>query len=173
MGLRVQLNHTSMSCSNPVPCHANMSVLHTNGIHEVSLDFCGCDREEAHHIQLLRRRIYPSSQRIIQTCATFDLLELLHKFALTTKAATYDFYRGLEKRTDSTGTKTPKSKYRQLMRMTTQFRHLAMLKWGGCAHEPEGIEGVKPGSMAIECSSCPHPGKNLPDDWEKVPENEK
>ena len=53
MGLKVQLNHGSMYCDNPVPGHANMLVLHTNGIHEVSIQYCGCGRGLPQHHQLL------------------------------------------------------------------------------------------------------------------------
>jgi hypothetical protein len=35
-------------------------VVDSNGIHEVSLDFCTCALAEDHDIQLLRARLYPS-----------------------------------------------------------------------------------------------------------------
>jgi hypothetical protein len=68
-----------------------MRVLHTNGIHEVALSYCGCGRAIPQHIQLLRRHIYPATQTIVKTCVTFELLDLLHKLGNTTKASTYDF----------------------------------------------------------------------------------
>ncbi|PPR04539.1 hypothetical protein CVT26_002506 [Gymnopilus dilepis] len=172
LGLQIQLNHSSMYCVNPQPCHASMLVLHTNGIHQVSINFCGCDRALPQHTQLLRRRLYPASQRIVKTCATFELLDLLHKFALSTKSSTYDFYNSLEKMTDNTGLRTPKSRYRSLFRMVLQWRHLKLLKWGGRAHDPAGIEATAPGELALQCPSCPHPGINLPDGWEEVPADE-
>ncbi|PPR04510.1 hypothetical protein CVT24_013116 [Panaeolus cyanescens] len=169
LGLRIQLNHTTMACSLPIPCHFSMVVIHTNGIHEISFDYCGCEKAEAHYVQLLRRRIFPSSQHVIQTCATFDVLDLLHKLSLTTKCGTYDLYRGLEKLTDSTGLRTPKSKYRPLIRMCVQYRHLKMLEWGGRAHDCTGIHGTKPGELGVPCPSCPRPGINLPEGWDKAP----
>ncbi|PPQ76365.1 hypothetical protein CVT24_008805 [Panaeolus cyanescens] len=172
LGLRIQLNHINMTCSVPIPCHFNMVVIHTNGIHDVAFDYCGCERAESHYVQLLRRRIFPSSQYVIQTCATFEVLDLLHKLSLTTKCGGYDLYRGLEKLTDSTGLNTPKSKYRPLLRMSIQYRHMQMLKWGGRAHDESGPEGTKPGELALSCMSCAHPGINLPDDWEKAPPEE-
>ncbi|PPR03501.1 hypothetical protein CVT24_012668 [Panaeolus cyanescens] len=169
MGLRIQLNHINMTCSVPIPCHFNMVVIHTNGIHDIAFDYCGCEKAEMHYIQLLRRRLFPASQHTIQTCATFEVLDLLHKLSLTTKAGTYDLYRGLEKLTDSTGLNTPKSKYRPLMRMSVQYRHLKMLEWGGRAHDCTGPAGTKPGECAVQCPSCARPGINLPDDWDKAP----
>lgn len=111
LGLKLQLNHGSMFCLKPVPCHASMLVLHTNGIHEVAIQYCGCDRQIPQHLQLLRRRLYPASQIVMKTCATFELLRMLHMLALTTKASTYNFYHTLEKLTINTGIDVPKSRY--------------------------------------------------------------
>ncbi|KAF9540711.1 hypothetical protein CPC08DRAFT_650802 [Agrocybe pediades] len=169
LGLKIQLNHAGSHCDNPIPCHANMLVLHTNIIHRLNIFYCGCMRSIPQHIQLLRRRLYPASQLTVKCCASFELLTHLHKLALTTKASTYDFYRALEKRTNNTGMAVPKSRYRALFRMVLQWRHLKMLKWGGRAHDSAGVEGTKEGELAIRCPSCPIPGVNLPEDWENAP----
>ncbi|KAF9472822.1 hypothetical protein BDN70DRAFT_818093, partial [Pholiota conissans] len=170
IGLKIQLNHSSMFCENPVPAHTSMLVLHTNGIHSVAVQYCGCSRAIPHHIQLLRRRLYPASQLSVKTCATFELLRLLHKMALSTKASTYDFYRCLEWLTDGAGINTPKSRYRALCRMTLQWRHLQMLKWAGVPHQIGGVSAIQPGQLAVRCPSCPYPGINLPGGWEHVSE---
>lgn len=162
-----------MFCKNPVPCHANMLVLHTNGIHEVAIQFCGCARAIPHHIQLLRRRLYPSSQINVKNCTTFELLRNLHHLALTTKASTYDFYRALEKSTTSVGIDVPKSRYRALLRTVLQWRHLKLLKRGGRGNDPTGVAGTQNGELAIRCPSCPWPGVNLPDDWKNAPDGMK
>lgn len=146
-----------------------MLVLHTNSIHEVAIEFCGCDRAIPQHIQLLRRGMYPASQITVRTCATFELLKHLHMFALTTKASTYDFYRALERLTTNTGIRPPKYWLKALMRMVLQWRHLKLLKRGGRAHDPAGVEAMKDGQLAIQCPSCPHPDRNLPDGWETAP----
>lgn len=169
-GLRIQLNHASMRCSAPKPAHSSLRVLHTNGIHDVAIDYCGCERATPHHIQLLRRGLYPASQINPKTCASFQLLNLLHLLALTSKGSTYDFYRMLEKATNNTGVYLPKSRYRMLLRMVLQWRHLKLLKRGGRGNDPTGAAGTKEGELAILCPSCPHPGINLPQDWERVAE---
>ena len=48
------------------------------------------------------------------------------------------------------------------------WRHIHALKRGGRAHDPAGIAATPPGALAVECPACPHPGKNLPDNWEKA-----
>ncbi|KAF9548613.1 hypothetical protein CPC08DRAFT_648406, partial [Agrocybe pediades] len=183
LGLKLQLNHSGPHCDNPIPCHASLLILHTNGIHEVSLQYCGCTRAVPQHLQLLRRRLYPSTQIAVKTCATFDLLALLTTLSLTTKASTYDFYRTLERMTSNTGSHLPKtlrhpgigprlpnSRYRALSRMLVQWQHLKMLKWGGRGHAVTGVAGTKPGDLALQCPSCPRPGVNLPAEWEDAPE---
>ena len=123
------------------------------------------------HIQLLRRGLYPASQKVPKTCTSFTLLQLLHLLALTTKGSTYDFYRTLEKLTSNTGLSVPNSRYRPLLRMVLQFRHLKMLKRGGVGHDPAGVEGVGEGALGLSCPHCPRPGINLPDGWDKAPES--
>ncbi|KDR84217.1 hypothetical protein GALMADRAFT_54716 [Galerina marginata CBS 339.88] len=93
----------------------------------------------------------------------------LHMLALTTKASTYDFYRSLEKLTNNTGIDPPKSRYRALLRMVLQWRHLKLLKRGGRGHDSSGVAGTKPGELALRCPSCPIPGVNLPEGWEEAP----
>src|SRR5258706_12102264 len=74
----------------------------------------------------------------IMTCATFELLDFLHKIAHMTKSSTFDLYRALEKVTDNTGVYVPKLKYRALSCMFLQWRHLKLLKWAERAHDPAG-----------------------------------
>ena len=169
MGLIVQLNHGSMSCENPIPCHSKMLVLHTNGIHDVAIRYCGCSRTIPYHIQLLRRRLYPASQVNVKTCATFELLDLLHKLSLTTKAATYNLYRALEKLTNNTSIGVPKNRCRTFRHMLLQWRHLKLLKWAGHAHDPSGVAETQPGALAVPCPSCPHRGINIPADLDDIP----
>jgi len=169
MGLRIQLDHLGNRCSNPLPCHRDFRVLDSNGIHEINLDFCGCERQLPRHIQLLRRQLFPATQANPRTCATFGLLKQFHLLNLTSKVSAYDYYRALERLTDNTGTSLPRSRYRGLMRMGLQWRHLKLLKRAGRGHDPSGVFGTKPGKLAILCPTCPHPGKNLPDNWKTRP----
>jgi hypothetical protein len=43
-----------------------------------------------------------------------------------------------------------------------------MLKWSRRENDENGIAATPHGALAIECPACPHPGKNLPEDWETV-----
>ena len=169
ISLKVQLNHASMFCEDPQPSHTTLRVIHTNRIHEVAIQYCDCSRKIPHHIQLLWCGFYPTSQQFVKTCATFTLLDQLHKFALTTKASTYNFYRALKKITTNTGITVPKLRYHALFCMTMQWQHLKLLKWGGQGHDPAGVDVTWPGELAVLCPSCPCPGINLLENWEDAP----
>lgn len=42
------------------------------------------------------------------------------------------------------------------------------LKRAGRGQGPAGVEGTSQGELAVECPACPHPGRNLPDNWQKA-----
>lgn len=42
------------------------------------------------------------------------------------------------------------------------------LKHAGHGHEQGGIDATSNGELMAECPACPHPGKNLPNNWEKA-----
>ncbi|KAL0572308.1 hypothetical protein V5O48_009654 [Marasmius crinis-equi] len=170
IGLKFQLNHFRGVCTSSKRAYRRLLVLHTNGIHRVNLRFCDCPKAIPQFQQLLRRRLYPGNLRKgrIATVATFEYLDSLHTLSLTTKGSVYDFYRGLEKMTDATGQSLPKSRYRQLLRMVRQWRHLKMVMRSGygqadCSDLDEQPEGM----LTLRCPTCPHPGKNLDGDWWK------
>jgi hypothetical protein len=107
LGLRVQLGHSyGQTCNTPIPAHKNFMVIHTNGMHKVGVDFCGCVDEEivgSRCQQLLRCSWFPATAKEPKTCSTFRVLDMFHTMTLQGKVTTYDFYSGLEKLTDNSG----------------------------------------------------------------------
>jgi hypothetical protein len=61
-----------------------------------------------------------------------------------------------------------KYRYKQFLIVVRAWRHLKLLKRSGRGHDPGGVEATKIGECAIECPACPHPGKNLPLNWEQA-----
>ncbi|KAJ7086807.1 hypothetical protein B0H15DRAFT_923109 [Mycena belliarum] len=173
LGMRVQLGHTGWeTCGNPVPGHQNFTVIHTNGLHPVAVDFCGCGDGHApgqRSMQLLRMLWYPSTDAVPQTAATFRVLEMFHIMTLQGKVTTYDFYSGLEKLTDNTGMTRMKDRYKSFMRMMREWRHVTMLKRAGRGNDgTRPVAQTHPGELAVKCPACPRPGINLPEDWAKA-----
>ncbi|KAF7308831.1 CxC2 domain-containing protein [Mycena kentingensis (nom. inval.)] len=170
LGLRVQLGHpVGEVCSFRLLGPKEFLVIHRNGIHEVSIDFCGCHAhgERSFPLQLLQARLYPATTERPQTCATLDCLDDFHATSLHTKCSAYDYYAALEYLTDGSGRKPP-DRYKAFMRMARQYRHLFLLKRRGRGHALSGIKGTAPGELALRCPACPRPGINLPDNWENA-----
>ncbi|RDX41714.1 hypothetical protein OH76DRAFT_1459063 [Lentinus brumalis] len=171
LGLRVQLGHRpGESCYNPQPAFGDgFVVVDLHGIHEIGLDFCGCERAVAHSSQLLRYRWFPSTATNPRTAATFRVLESFHLLSCQSKVSAFEFYTALSRNTDNTGTQPPKDRYPSFLLMMRQWRHLKMLKRAGRGNIPDGAGDLPAGSCVVECPACPHPGKNLPPDWEDAP----
>ncbi|KAF7310892.1 CxC2 domain-containing protein [Mycena chlorophos] len=170
LGLRIQLGHPPRErCLNPVASQSPFIAIHPNGIHQLSVDFCGCHlRKDAFHVQLLRRGWFPSTMAQPRTVATFAVLETLHGLALNAQTTPHNYYNTLEYLTDGSGIKPP-YRYRELMRMSRQYRHLLLLKRAGRGHEPGGVTATGIGELSVRCPACPRPGINLPEGWENAP----
>jgi hypothetical protein len=144
-------------------------VIDLSSIQEVAIDFCGCNRAMAGALdtQLLLGGWFPASEDHPQTCVTLVALEHFHLETLQAKTTMYDFYKTRVKLTNNDGTK-PRDRYQVFIRICREYRDVMMLKRAGLGHHPEGTCGGKPGDCAIRCPRCPHPGVNLPEDWEKA-----
>jgi hypothetical protein len=58
--------------------------------------------------------------------------------------------------------------YKGFQRANVLFRDARTMKRHGRGHDPNGIDGTEKAELVVECPACPHPGKNLPPDWEKA-----
>ncbi|KAF7345876.1 CxC2 domain-containing protein [Mycena venus] len=173
LGLRIQFGHPPGEyCVNPERRRSGFVALHDNGIHEVTVDYCGpgCEnrgKAGAHDTQLLRGGWFPTLEERPQTCMTLVALERFHMETLQAKTTMYDYYQKLQKLMSNDGTKPP-DRYQVFIRICRAYRHTMMLKWGGRGHDLGGAAATKSGELAVSCPACPHPGVNLPDDWENA-----
>ncbi|KAG6809653.1 hypothetical protein H0H92_015320 [Tricholoma furcatifolium] len=166
----VQLGHLGRErCPLREAGNKDFTVLHTNGIHSLSVYFCGCREGYTHYQQLLDAGWFPATVLDPQTCATFEVMRHFHTLNLQGKISAFDYYVSLKLLTDATGlTKIP-DRLSSFMVMVREWRHLKAVKRAGRAHDISGIKGTAPGSMAIPCRACPQPKINLPDGWENAP----
>jgi len=58
-----------------------------------------------------------------------------------------------------------------MSRCVRQWRHLKDIKRGAAGHTSMPVDNLSDGALAIECPACPHPGRNLPPDWENESED--
>ncbi|KAJ7092128.1 hypothetical protein C8R43DRAFT_908179, partial [Mycena crocata] len=165
--------HPDRKCANPKRAPGKrFVVIDGEGLHDVELWYCNCGRGKSFTVQLLRMKWLPSTGKRPKTAATFNVLRRYHLMSLESKCSMGEFYNSLARQTNNTG-EPPASRYQEFINMTREWRNLELLKRAGCGHVTEGIANSKPGSCALECPACPHPGQNLPPDWKNVSEDRK
>ncbi|KAG1858459.1 hypothetical protein DFJ58DRAFT_715870 [Suillus subalutaceus] len=147
LGLRIQLGHAvGERCFNQSRAFDNDRViLDINCVHEVALDFCGCSCAQSHAMQILRTRLYPATCSDPKSAATFRLLQHFQMLTFELKVSVFECWQTLTCLTDNTGIKPCK---------------VMILP---------GFNVTEPGGCVVLCHACPHPGKNLPDDWRMAP----
>jgi hypothetical protein len=103
LGLRIQLGHQpGEKCALPTRAtNDDFVVLDTHGVHEVGLDFCGCQTAEPTTVQLLRIRWFPATTRQPKSAATFRLLKHFQLQNFESKESTWEFYRAISRKTDN------------------------------------------------------------------------
>jgi hypothetical protein len=139
LGLRVQLGHPAGEyCLLPQKAfNDDFTLIHTNGIHEIGLDYCGCETAERHVKQLLRTAWFPATSTDPRTAATFTILEQYHLLSFESKASGYEFYHSLARLTDNTGLRPRKvcltRQYNIYLTCFTRIvtRHLCVLSASG------------------------------------------
>jgi len=106
IGLRIQLGHRAGDhCPNPRNAAGDdFVVIDNNGIHQVGLDYCGCEKAGDLVTQLLRARLYPATITAPKSAATFNVLQFFQVLSFESKASVFEFYYTLMRRTDNTGT---------------------------------------------------------------------
>lgn len=82
------------------PLSRTITVLNTNGVHRVRVNFCGCQLGFELRTQLLRFAWWPATPLNPRSAATFSVLRQFQYLNLQGNITAYDFYRGLELQTD-------------------------------------------------------------------------
>ncbi|KAJ7028079.1 hypothetical protein C8F04DRAFT_1188918 [Mycena alexandri] len=165
LGLRIQLGHWDPSdrhCGAPDAAAGEAFVIvGSNAVHEVSTSVR----------QLMRAGLYPATENNPWTAASFAVMRQFHLLSLESKISAYEFFHSLARGTNNTGLgPLAKDRYHEFLRMTREWRDLQLLKRAGRGHDPTGAKGTGPGECALLCPACPHPGKNLPENWKNAPE---
>ncbi|KAG2090914.1 uncharacterized protein F5147DRAFT_748193 [Suillus discolor] len=160
LGLCVQLGHPAGEfCLLPQKVvNDDFTLIDSNGIHEIGLDFCGCKTAKRHTKQLLRITWFPATSTNPRTAATFQILEQYHLLSFESKVSGYEFYHSLARMTDNTRLRPQKDRYKAFMQIRA-----------GRGHDPAGVENTGNGECAVICPACPQPSRNLPDNWEEAP----
>ncbi|KZT31902.1 hypothetical protein SISSUDRAFT_994602, partial [Sistotremastrum suecicum HHB10207 ss-3] len=176
IGLRIQLGHHGGVCSGPQDGHRKFVAVDITGIHRIAVSFCGCGDPNSgslRRIQLLRAGFYPATPNEPRTLFTQTFLETFHVLTLQGKTSMYNFYHAIARKTDNMEIEDLPDRYQDALRVARQWRNLMLLKRHRRGHDPAGVAATKPGALTVECAACPHPGRNLPDDWDKADDSMK
>lgn len=100
LNLVMYLGHGGQSCSASLKPKA-MVIIHTNGIHRRSVQFCDCNNLIPNVEQLMLARLFPATLSSPATAFTFELLETFHQLTHSSKITAYDYFDTLKKMTDA------------------------------------------------------------------------
>ena len=96
-------------CYLPKAPHSDdFVIIDSNGIHSISLHFCGCETADMHIQQLLQQRLFPASTDWPRTAAMFGILEEYHLLSLELKVSAHHYYTALARHNNNTGMMPPK-----------------------------------------------------------------
>ncbi|KAF9493993.1 hypothetical protein BDN71DRAFT_1565991 [Pleurotus eryngii] len=156
--LQLQLGHLfGEQCIKLSTAYADTFIVITShGLMPVSIDFCDCAKAVAHDVQLLRSQLFPATVLTSRTAATFEVLRLFQMMSFNSKVSGYEFYQSLVRLTNNLGEPVLVSHYNKGWLKILTFHHRT------------GISGASDSKCAVLCPACPHPGKNLPPDWEQA-----
>lgn len=145
-------------------------VVDVSGVHVLRLRPCKCSLGESLPLvdQLLSMGLYPASTKRTRTVFTFRVLDDYDLENLETKASAARYYDKLKRLTSNAFPHTVPDRYRELMRVSRQWRDLKARQRAGHPFLPSDPE--LPGSLALFCAACPQPGVNLPDHWQQDPD---
>ncbi|KAG2046734.1 hypothetical protein BDR06DRAFT_985459 [Suillus hirtellus] len=157
LGVRFQLGHPiGVQCVNPIPTFNNdFVILNYNGVHEVGLDFCGCESAQPHITQLLCVRLFPATTLDPKSAATFRMLEYFQMLSFESKVLAWEFYHTVARLTDNTGTHVLKDHYASLLQMIHEWRFVMQMKRCSQGHHPGGIQATEASACAVLCPAVP------------------
>lgn len=100
LGYHYHLGHGGESCAKSGDSRLReFVVLHINGFHTTSFQFCQCSTSEVD--QLLHVSLFPSTFERPETVFTFELLDAFEKISLKSKITAYDYHLSLQELTNA------------------------------------------------------------------------
>ncbi|GBE79978.1 hypothetical protein SCP_0211800 [Sparassis crispa] len=144
-------------------------IVDISGVHHIGVDWCQCEMAVERDMQLLQMGLYPGTVKDPHTAFTFAVLDDFLLENKECKTAALNYYSKLKRVTSNAfpGTIPISDHYRELMRVSCQWRQFKYRKWHGFSHN--ALHPVEKGGLAIFCPTCPQPGLNLPFDWQADP----
>jgi hypothetical protein len=188
----------------PRPPHSDdegnpfLTIVDSTGIHHLPFVRCRCRNADLHEeYTYLKMGLFPTSFERIQTLFTIDVLRDFRLANLECKTSAYQYYQKLRRLTCPAFPTAVLNRYRELRRLSREYRNLKLWKMHGRAHdEPDGaevdvtagttspgprdavvddmnaseVDRIARGTLCSFCPACPQPGVNLPEGWQHDPQ---
>lgn len=105
LGYILHLGHSGEPCPNvdhnrAQPRFRPMVITHSNGLHNIPVQFCCCYSAPPDAIQLLDAQLFPATMEHPQTAFSFGVLDHFHQLTLSSKKSLFDYNDCLVKLTD-------------------------------------------------------------------------
>jgi hypothetical protein len=138
-----------------------VTIVDASGIHHVPVVGCSCDRQDPNiDIPYLKMGLFATSFERIQTVFTFEVLKDFRLSNLECKTTAYQYYQKLRRLTCPEFPKAVLNRYRELRRLSREYRNLKLWKIHGRAHdEPEGPGIVMAAGMQGAVGRSMHQGQ--------------
>jgi hypothetical protein len=156
MGLILRIGH----CNHVEVCPNlgtpnGVAILHTNGIHHLSVQFCYCTSAQTEDLQLFESRIFPATVCLPQTAFTFTVLEQFRHLHLEGKSSAHTFMNTLYRLTDDTGCVEIEVLVRIYYDLCTNL--LPRIECGNSAEYSDNGTICKLGSCQVDMVITPNP----------------
>jgi CxC2 like cysteine cluster associated with KDZ transposases len=138
-------------------------VVHSNGIHHLPVVSCRCHlHDKALDLQYLELGLFPASFKVVKTVFTLNVLKDFRLTNLECKTSAYQYYQKLRRATCPAFPRVVANRYRELRRISRQYRNLKVYQVHGFLDESK-TPGR--GDLSLFCAACPQPEINLPPEW--------
>ncbi|KAJ7683287.1 hypothetical protein B0H14DRAFT_2654909, partial [Mycena olivaceomarginata] len=156
LGLRIQLNHPpGVICTFRDPGPADFVLYDVTGVHEITVDFCGCHPRWSPTPGTART----AAPRLLVAGNNPHAEDVLNCLG---KLSAYDFLWGLEKCTKNDGlqptTGPPQTFYAHHEAVAGGEAHEAVKR----GYDTGGVKATKQGELALKCHACSQPGGIYP-----------
>ena len=109
-----------------------VTIVDASGIHHVPVVGCSCDRQDPNiDIAYLKMGLFATSFERIQTVFTFEVLKDFRLSNLECKTTAYQYYQKLRRLTCPEFPKAVLNRYRELRRLSREYRNLKLWKIHG------------------------------------------
>ncbi|KAJ8507467.1 hypothetical protein ONZ45_g10166 [Pleurotus djamor] len=167
LGLVISLGHGGSECPvrKTIPDvfsaryqRKQLTIVHTNGVHQCEVEWCMCQSEISHYEQLLKSRLFPATVLLPSTAFTLEALSMLHLIRVECKVASSSYYSLLQ-RLHGGHTESSPDRSREMERASRCYQSImARVNEGHFIWIPLSV-----GCLALFCPACPQPGINVTD----------